>query len=278
MKLTQHASRISAVLAVLAAVLFTASAPAQSESELRRENDALRARIGQLEAELEASQDRIRSLEQTIARLEAQIERLRRTSSGSSEPAELEPERVTIDESEPTASPRALFRALQDGYRENLGGMEIGSIGDRNRDVYLRAVDRWASSVNREYRQPITWTVRISDAATLQRGVQFTVQAVDPVTDVELGDSFPVLITNRTLIRRLEMMGDAGQLFDQKLEMKGVLIPDVRVNRNRESEGAFNTPPFIGPFAEFYMGVEAQSIRPASEAQQDEQPEAPGQR
>ncbi len=269
---SHRAIRVSAMLMILAAAVLTAPAAAQSDSALRRENDALRARAGELEAELAAAQKMIQDLEKTIARLEAQVDRLSRRSS-SSETPKLEPEKVTIDESIPDASPRALLRAMKESYAEQFGDMEIGPVGDRKRDVYVRAVRKWATQVNREHRGPVNWTVLVIDAQPpTTRGVMLNMQAVDPETDVELGDPFPVLVSSRTLIRRLEALEADGSLFKEKLELKGVLTPDVRANANRESEGTFNNPRFIGPFAEFAFGIEGQSLRPADKIKQDESP------
>ena len=265
--------RFPALIALLILVVPASPALAQSDSALRRENDTLRARVGELEAELEAAEARMREMEQNIKRLEAQIERMQRAGANGDGPGELEPEKVTIDESKPDASPRALLKALKESYVEELGDLEMGNSGDRDREVYVRAVQRWAAAANRQHRGPITWHIRVVDAEPpTARGVVLTLQAVDPETDTVLGEDFPALVSNRSLLRRLESLDSSGALFNEKLELKGVLTPDVQANPNRESEGTFNNPQFIGPFAEFRFGVEAQSLRPASEVKKQNKP------
>jgi hypothetical protein len=234
--------------------------------------------VTDLEADLKAAHDRNSELEEQIRDLKAEIVQLRRTaSSGASTLPPLEEEKVTIDESIPEASPRALMKALKGSYDDALGDLDKGAAGSRERNVYVSQVDKWANRVNREYRKQIIWAVRVSDATIGPRGADLMVQAVDPETDALLGPEFPVRVTNKTIARRLQELLQARQLIDGKFEMKGALSPEVRMNVNREAAGTFDNPPLIGPFAEFRMTVDVTSIRPFEEVQAEKpnQP-APG--
>jgi hypothetical protein len=214
-------SRIFTSLAVLTvfAGLGIAGRPAQAQSDadLRRENDALRTRVSDLEADLKAAHDRNSELEEQIRDLKAEIVQLRRTaSSGASTLPPLEEEKVTIDESIPEASPRALMKALKGSYDDALSDLDKGAAGSRERNVYVSQVDKWANRVNREYRKQIIWAVRVSDATIGPRGADLMVQAVDPETDALLGPEFPVRVTNKTIARRLQELLQARQLIDGK--------------------------------------------------------------
>ncbi len=224
-------------------------AAAQSDNDLRRENDALRARARFLETELEAAQKK-------IAELEGLVEDLRRTIGRAlpSQPhaAPPEPSKVTLDESVPNASPRALHQELQSSYQEAIGELQIGEPGDRQRRVYLRAVENWARRVNRLLRAQIVWHVRVlrlpgSDEPRLE------LQAVDPDTDVPLGEPFAVL-PPRPVLERLDTLDQRGRIGEVMI-LRGVLSPNVLVNQDRVEAGTFDRPRFIGPFAEYEMSV-----------------------
>ncbi|MHC4992284.1 MAG: hypothetical protein ACYTGC_15025, partial [Planctomycetota bacterium] len=93
------------VLAVLLTATFVGiarSAAGQSQADLRRENQRLATQVGDLEAQLQAARNRIAELEAQIASLREAMSR-RATGPGAPMPP-LEAERVTIDESVPTAS------------------------------------------------------------------------------------------------------------------------------------------------------------------------------
>jgi len=259
-------------IVALIGLLSAAGAPAvaQSDSALRRENDALRAQVNDLEAELKAARQRIKELQATVARLEATIERMESGGNGRTDTPP-EPEQVSIDESEPDASPRALLNALQEDYQQALADMETGAANSRQRNVYLRAVERWVRAVNRKYRGQIQWHVTVQDVAAGPRGsAGLTLVAVDPKYGTQLGDPFPAVVENRTLVRRLDRMVQNNELIGRTMVVRGVLEPNLRVNPNRETQGTFNNPPFIGPFAEFAMRIDVTALL-TPEAVADEQ-------
>jgi hypothetical protein len=171
-----------------------------------------------------------------------------------------EPEPVTIDESVPTASPRALLREFQTRYRNELGEMPAGAADDdAERLAYMRALRHWTAKINREFHVPIKWFVTLeSDARPRARGFVVWVQAVDPETDYELGEPFPVFLP-RTLAARLQ---NREYDWDGVLVMDGVLTPRVAIDPERMEEGLFNSPPLIGTFVEFEIAAEARTLLP----------------
>ena len=129
--------RRSITLGVLALLAAAGTASAQSDADLRRENQGLRARVTDLQRELEAARNRIEQLEREVEKLRQLLAAGPQTSD-----AESTEEKVTIDESVPHASPRALLKALQDGYLEAMLDLEPGDPatpeGNRQRAAYLR--------------------------------------------------------------------------------------------------------------------------------------------
>jgi hypothetical protein len=248
---------------------LAAPAAAQSQRDLRIENEQLQAQVADLQVRLQARIAEIEELHQRIARLEQQLAAAGR---GSMRPRP--PEQVTIDESDPRSSPRALLRALGESYVAALGEMEMGDDEDgRERRAYMRMLERWVARVNREMTAPVQWHVRLLEVSGSPRRLAVRMTAVDPVTDVELGDPFEALVP-RALARRVDsLLADDG---DAVLLLRGVLRPAVAVNPRRRTSGPFDSPRLVGPFAEFHFAVEASSLtRPPAETPPAESPAAP---
>lgn len=186
----------------------------------------------------------------------------------------LEEEKVTVDESKASGSPRALFNAVVESYKKAVGDSPIGRPGDRDRITYMRKVEKWKPTTEREYRMPVDWHVRLLQPrmTDARRERIATFVAVDPVTDARLGDPFDVALTP-ALTARLQEITSRGE--DQVLVMKGTSMLNLRVNPERETRGSFDNPRFVGPFAEFEFTVETNSITMAKPAAAT-QPEQPG--
>jgi hypothetical protein len=247
------------VITLAAVSAWTAPVYGQSQAELRRENERLKTEAADLQRELAAAREE-------IARLQDELAQLRAGASGGETgqvaPAPLPEVKVTIDETIPNASPRALMNALTEDYRTAMAEHAFGDDDRSNeRAMYIREVQRWTTRVNRQYRSQIEWRVRIIDAGVRSgRGLVVRMQAVDPVTDAELGDPFDAAIS-RSLASRLQKLERAGEL-EHGLVLKGVLVPRVYFNQSRLTEGVFNNPRFIGPFAEYAFTVQTKSLIP----------------
>ena len=250
------------MIALVAFVLIGSPPPAlaQSANDLRKENQRLQTRVRDLERELDAARQRIAQLEREVEDLTRQLAAGRRPGRRAATPPP--PEAVTIDESIPDASPRALLNTLKASYDGEMKEREIGTAGsggaspDRSRIAYLRALEKWAQRVNRELKSQIEWHVRIGQWTDPNR---LEMQAVDPKTHVALGDQFPVTMS-AAVTRRLEQHEQRGQ--HDVFILKGVLFPQVTANPRRGERGPFDKPRFIGPFAEFALIVQATSVNP----------------
>lgn len=258
---TPYAGRLTITGVVVTCLMCFASRglAQESDSDLRRQNQQLTTEVQDLQRKLEASEERNRELEARIAQLEQQLANARRGGTASRTLPPLEEEEITVDESVPNASPRALFKELVTSYEANLASVDTDLNDDRVRRGFLKQAESWRAKVNREYRSPIEWYVRAIDARqgpNRERIVTFI--AVDPSTDVRLGDSFDVVLS-QSLADRLanfEVRGELGLLV-----MRGTLIPEVRINSGRFDRGTFDNPPFIGPFAEFFFRVDVNSLK-----------------
>ena len=185
-----------------------------------------------------------------------------RRSSPPRSPAPLKEEALSIDESVPNASPRALLTALKASYDKTFADQDQGEPGTGERTGYLRLVDRWAASANRDYRTKVAWHVRVLHAQMMRRGPEVKVQAVDPKTDAELGDPF-VITLQRSVARRFEQLQQRDEA--DVLVLKGTLRPQVGFNPQRKDVGPFDNPRFIGPYAEFRLTVDVSSLLPPTD-------------
>jgi hypothetical protein len=263
----------SIALGVLALLAAAGAASAQSDADLRRENQGLRTRVNDLQRELDAARNRIRQLEREVEQLRQLLAAAPQTQEGPTTG-----EKVTIDESVPHASPRALLKALQDGYLEAMLDLDIGDPvnpeGRRHREAYLRQVHRWTRQMNRKMKAPIEWHIRFAQRAAYPLDAPgFMVEAVDPQTHAVLGDPFPMALPE-PIVRRLRQREERGELT--VLVVKGVLIPRIGVNPERHEQGLFDKPRFIGPFAEFEFVVEASSVTPPPKPKEQPERPAPG--
>lgn len=232
----------------------------ESASDLRRQNQLLASQIETLEKELDLARQRNGELEGRIAQLERELAARRAAPPASTQPTSppLDEEEITVDESIPNASPRALFNAIIASHDEAMADMDWGAAGDRNRRAYLKKLDGWRNGVNRQFRSPIKWYVRVVDGRISPAGHRIiTLVAVDPQTDVRLGNPFQVVLT-QNLVDRLARYEARGEL--DVLILRGTLVPEVHVNEERLDRGSFDNPPLIGPFAEFMYRVDVASL------------------
>jgi hypothetical protein len=250
---------------ILVAVLASAAGPAlaQSENELRQENQALKDQVRELQAELDAARQKLQRMEQTVERLQRELVAGRSAPDARPPMKDLAPEEISIDESVPNASPRALQRALTDSYEEAMKDLEIGQRDDRARRAYLVAVRSWAARISKgsELRDAIRWHVRVLPEPPVHttRGLGLRLQAIDPVTEVELGGPFEVVLP-KPVVNRLER---AVRTFDtEHMILRGAIAPRVRVNTQRMEAGPFDRPQLLGPFAEFGFIVDVRSLLP----------------
>lgn len=252
--------RIIALVA-LAMIASTETARAQSDRDLREENQRLQTQVNDLQRELDAARATIADMQRELQVL---TRRLGQTAGSPTSTAPAPEQRVTIDESVPNASPRALLAAVSESYAEATKDLEIGdhdsTTGSRHRTVYLRAVESWARRIQREMKSTVVWRIKMLDMSE-QGGEEpgLRVRAIDPETKVELGAPFTIRL-NTAVRRKLATLEQRGPI--DELVLRGVLTPQVTVNPDRMEAGTFDNPPLIGPFAEFRFGVTASSLTP----------------
>lgn len=247
--------RIRMLLPILAALVLASPALGQTVEELKKENASLKAQIQALQKELDSSKKEVEKLEQIVAQL---------SSSSNTTPPPPQPE-ITIDET-PQNSPGGLFNAIVESHEKAMKDVEAGTDRprDRSRVAYMRALESWAASAQREFKTQIEWTVRIKDIQTRNNTTKATLIPVDPNSNAELGDPFEVTLDN-PIMRRLTPAMERGEV--DKLLLTGVVEPGIRINERRAERGPFDSPRFVAPYVEFDYRVDVRSLVPVEKKQ-----------
>lgn len=247
---------------------FTQIAGAQSDADLRRENQRLTAENENLTRELEAARERIALLEREVGRL---ARALHEAGRGDVVDVDETPEKPagpgSIDPDDPSASPRTLLAALKSSYGEAMGEMSYGRPGSREWNLYMRGLSQWRNRVNRELRAPIEWHVRVVDAQPTSAGYAMRLAVIDPKNQEQHGEAFTIVIP-RAQARRYEFLASRDEVGI--FVLRGTLTPEVRINESRATSGPFDNPTLIGPFAEFGFSIESRSFMPVEEKPDEE--------
>lgn len=267
------------LLAILVLSGTTFAQPDESMADLRRENEALRQRIAQLEAQLATAREEAEGLRQANRVLLRELEERTRPAplprpEPEARPAEAPPP-VTAEppaerkraypdpaRANPFAFPDALLSAVQRSHDDAMGSETL----DREQPTaYFSALRRWVNSTNRAFRGRIDWVVSVSDergAIPAQQPVRVFV--VDPETLQPLHrEAFIVELSSRDRRRMAE------ESSRQAWRIVGQIASQVRINPDRAERGVFNTPVFLGPFAEFDYELRILSVVPWNNAEKN---------
>lgn len=266
---------ISAAI-VLATVLLSPNASAQSPGDLRRENDRLRQLVDELQAEVSRLRTQLTAAEEAVATLQARVTELESAGAGagaSPEDRSLmppggaagevagEPGVVTVDESRPEGSPRAVRAEARRRWAEGPGRLDLGlDAASPQRINYLRVLESWAREQDRTWRVEVEWIVEpLSEGATGPTGTTWTMQARDPVTDARIGDPF-VAHARSGIVRSLEReraRAIARGESAARLRLFGRVLMRFTVDPTRREPGPFDRGRALAPFLNFEFGVEA---------------------
>ncbi|MCZ6836433.1 MAG: hypothetical protein O7G85_11720 [Planctomycetota bacterium] len=262
MSATRSRPYSSIALVLMIFVGLTSVASAQSDSQLQRENERLQGQVNDLTRQIDAAKQQVSDLQEEVRQLREAM-----MKAGQTPPITDATPQVSVDETVPNASPRALFMALQSEYQETMADLEMGEPGDRQRIAYLRAVERFVKSSTRKYRSRIEWHVKFFERPQERNPEVLKIRAIDPQTGVQLGEPFEIRI-NRQHQRMLEAI-EKRIKPDEAVILRGVLTPALRLNKDATESGPFNRPKLVGPFAEFNFKVEPQSFLTVQEFNED---------
>lgn len=271
------------VLAAACCGPLTATLRAQesppSVSELRRENEQLRQRIDELEAQLTKSQESINQLLEQVRELNARVAELQRLleqrpaspsdSAGADSGAETEattPTLAELPESKPFVAPEGLLAFVRKSYAENFGGVSVPFESSEVRGRYLRDLEGWANSLRRTQRGQIEWLIEVRNVVSSESPMVVEYRVLDRATRLPYSERLFAMQVPSRFERRLR------EAESQTWLLRGVAGIDVMINRERESMGFFDVTPFIGPYVEFgfNLNVNALLAAPAPEPEDNE--------
>lgn len=239
-----------------------------SPHELRQENERLRDRVTELEAELADARKRIAKLEESAR---ATPSRPDPQPTQPSPPAASTPAAPTDELSglpdDPFASPDAMLLALRTQYHQALGDMPRET--DAQAQQLIRDARRWARQVGLEKRKPIEWTVRVLAVApsrapgvtNLRDSGEAVIEVIDPATGLAIGSPFTISLESREIARLRDVPVPSKWIFG------GVFAATPSVDESRAEPGLFNVPKLIGPFVAFGYELSVRSMRPLPQEQ-----------
>jgi uncharacterized small protein (DUF1192 family) len=226
------------------------AAPAEPVEE---PNEALAEELAE---ELARAKARIAELEAEVAKLRAELAARTATPPPPAAPATPPPA-----DDDPFASPASIRRTLESDYTRSLAE-SLPAAGDAGgAAAFRRELERWVAAANRSYRNPVRWSVRTVDREPRGDRLLVTLEPIDPKTGDSLGDAFPVLLESR-LARRWASTARTSP-SDATWTLVGTFVPEIRANPARMARGDFDNPPLIGPGAELFWRIEAESLTPA---------------
>lgn len=261
--MASHARPTAARLLFMLIVLSCSFAPAAfaqsrtpTPAELRRENEALRERVEQLEAELRTATDTIQQMREQMDELSSELEslrlELRRNPPAAGEGAQAAspepqgPAFAELPEGDQLAAPEAMLAIMIESYEQELAGASYETDADYRR--YMSLLSKWSRLVRRELRGQAEWVVEITGVVTdSDRRLVVSYRVIDPASRLPYGDrEYELELPGGIATRRFRDNPDHDLWL-----IRGRVLAMPEINPDRETVGFFDIPPFIGSFAEF---------------------------
>jgi len=253
------ARRIGWIVAL--ALAFPGVAPAQTQgsqspAELRRENDALRERIDQLEAALDEARAQTEALTRQVESLRSELERARATPRPAA-PMEPESGPVPLDR---FACPEALLLWLSDDYTEAFGPDPSPAMQD---------IRQWIRRANLT-RAEVRWHVRVLEVRP-DDGAPDAVRVVNFIgaTGETICAPYTLQLGPRDL-GRLRAQPDV-----ERWTIEGIFAAKPGLNPDRTEPETGVSPDLIGPHTEFGWSLTVRSMSPYTPPDLDDGGETP---
>lgn len=259
-----------AFLFALSLALFAPRATAQDEqslNDLRRENDDLRQRIAQSDAQLAEARREIARLEAELAELKKRLDAAppvpaanpgaTPNTPGADAPPPAKDPLATLPDNDPFSSPEALLKELKTQYQTTFGGYAMDTPEQRRNAA--PEIRRWVGKIGRESRGEIDWLIRLeSGPQEDSRGRPFVeIVVLDPITGLKY-DEQSILTADKRLIREIN-----GRPEETYWQISGEVRAEPIFNENRIDPGMFDRPRFIGVMAEFGILLTVRKAEPA---------------
>ena len=262
MRLTQTAAIVAslAFVALPAAIAGAQTPPEQSISELRQEAERLRQEQAKKDADLAAALQRIKELEAQLAAAKSAAPTPNGqsgTAGGAPSPSAPVPAPVPAD---PTLGPGGLLSSLQADYLAAFP--TLPELKDQQAlNLHLRALESWCAKANRDGTKQYAWTGQVDQTSLSTNGktasfvIVFTNGTREYRTPVTVDQS---VVSARVRTRDGIVPGD--------LVFNGIVRPRLSVNGRRPQPSAFENPPMLAPYLEYFYEFEVKSMMPVAPA------------
>lgn len=262
MRLTQTAAIVAsfALVALPAATAGAQTPPEQSISELRQEAERLRQEQARKDADLAAALQRIKELEAELAAAKAAAAApagQTGASGGAASPSAPVPAPVPAD---PTLGPGGLLSSLQADYLAAFP--TLPDLKDQQAlNLHLRALESWCAKANRDGTKQYSWTGQVDPMSLSINGK--TASFVIVFTNGKREYRTPVTVDQSVVSARVRTRDGivAGDLV-----FNGIVRPRLSVNGRRPQPSAFENPPMLAPYLEYFYEFEVRSMTPVAPA------------
>lgn len=262
MRLTQTAAIVASLAFVaLPAALAGAQTPPpeQSINDLRQEAERLRQEQAQKDADLAAALKRIKELEAQLAAAKAAAAPGGQTgtSGGNTSPAAPVPAPVPAD---PTLGPGGLLSSLQADYLAAFP--TLPDLKDQQAlNLHLRALENWCAKANRDGTKQYSWTGQVDPTSLSTNGK--TASFVIVFTNGKREYRTPVTVDQSVVSARVRTRDG---IVPGDLVFNGIVRPRLSVNGRRPQPSAFENPPMLAPYLEYFYEFEVKSMTPVAPA------------
>lgn len=252
--------RLAAVLVALGAIASPATPPAIAQTTPPRVSTpaADAARIRELEETVQRLEAENAALRAQLGELQDRLDKLRPSANAA-------PDALPLD---PYAAPPSLLADLKRRYARQLGDLPRSTAVQRDR--FESQAQRWCERITSDIRGRTRWLAVVTDVRVPDRGpADAMVRVLDEFTQRPLGDALRVHIDRRSAERILTLAREfehrtagapASETPTLAYEIAAMVIAEPSYNPERTDAGVFDVPPLVGVCVEFGMSLEIDSV------------------
>lgn len=258
MLVRRFAPRFTPLTALLVACALVTT-PAIAQSDLEKENAELREKVAKLEKDLELAVERIKLLNNELAKLRKQ------SGQKGGRPGDKSggtPTDGGATAGGPKSSPGAVLAALKESYQEKLGALPTDSRADQIR--FQREAASWTGEAEKEHSGDAEWHIRLTELPNMtSRGTTIKFDLLDAPGGSVVEQGLELTVNTR-LGRSMSLDQD-----QKEWTLTGPMRVQPRVNMRRPDElsSSPGDPPLIGPYVEFRYDFNVTDVKKPEPAQ-----------
>jgi hypothetical protein len=162
---------------------------------------------------------------------------------------------------DPTLGPGGLLSSLQADYLAAFP--TLPDLKDQQAfNLHLRALENWCAKANRDGTKQYSWTGQVDPTSLSTNGK--TASFVIVFTNGKREYRTPVTVEQSMVSARVRTRD--GGIVPGDLVFNGIVRPRLSVNGRRPQPSAFENPPMLAPYLEYFYEFEVKSMTPVAPA------------